>query len=180
MKGLRFLRSAGMEGSTGNLREFQISSANTNPIFTGDLVALNSGLLVEATGAANNNDFTALGVFQGCRYVDADGSIKYQNYWDGVAGRTNIVGFVALAAGASFLIKGQDGATYTQADIGRRKGVIYAAGVPRTGMSGVTLGAPGANVATGPLLVLSRVDIPDEGSWFEVALVRDQFGLKAA
>jgi hypothetical protein len=180
MSGLRFLRSAGMEGSTGNLREFVIDPGNTGAIHTGDLVRLASGLVVEASGASNNNDFAVLGVFQGCKYVEPDGSIKYQNRWDGVAGRTNIVAFVAVPTGCTFLIRGTTGQSYTQADIGVRKGIIWAAGNALTGQSGITLGAAGATVGTGPLLVQSEVSLGDGRRWFEVSVVRDQLNLIAA
>jgi hypothetical protein len=175
-----------MEGSTGNLHDFPINPANTDPIYWGDLVNFNGGYVEEATGAANNNDFDILGVFQGCKYVEAGGSFRFARMWNGQVGATQIMAQIALPAGATFLIRGTDGQTYTAADIGRRKGVVYAAGVPATGQSRVTLGAAGATVATGPLRVLGQVDLPDGipdaslAPWFEVAIIRSVLGTAAA
>lgn len=180
MSGLRFLRSAGMEGSTGNLREFPIAANNTAVIGTGDLVALSAGNVVEASGAASNNDFTTLGVFSGCAYTDAQGNVVYANRWDGVAGRTNIRAMVILPTGCTFLIRGTAGQSYTQADIGVRKGIVFAASNAVTGMSGITLGNAGATVATGPLRVHGRVDFADGLDWFEVSLVRAQLNFDVA
>lgn len=180
MKGMRFLRSTGMEGSTGNLHEFPLDPGNTDPIFTGDLVALNAGMVEEASGGASSNNFSVLGVFQGVKYVDADGSFKFEQYWSGGAGRTEIKALVAVPAGNTFLIQGDGVSTYTDSDIGTRKGIVYAAGNPNTGQSNIVLGAAGATVATGPLIVRKKIDFADGKDWFEVSVVRDQLGLKAA
>lgn len=180
MSGMRFLRSAGMEGSTGNLREFDISPSNTGKIYTGDAVRLSSGFIVEASGAADNNDFTIAGIFSGCRYIDVDGSVKFSPRWDGVAGRTQIKAQVIVPDNALFLIRGTTGQTYTQADIGVRKGIVYVAGNDANGQSKITLGAAGATVATGPLMVTGRVDVGDGAAWFEVSILRNQLGYNAA
>lgn len=177
--GLKLLRSVGPDGFTGNQIEFDISPSNTGAIYAGDLVRLNAGFLVEATGATNNNDFSPLGVFLGCRYVDSSGSFKFKRFWDGVAGRTNIKAMVAVPEGATFLIKGTAGATYTQANtIGARFGVNYTAGSSVYGDSRVRLGSTAA-ASTGPLLVHRLVDAPRNSftatePLFEVVFARKQ------
>lgn len=176
--GLKLLRSTGADGFTGNQSEFPIAANNTGVIFSGDLVRLASGVLVEASGAANNDDFSPLGVFLGCRYVAADGSYVFKRYWDGVAGRTNIVGIVGIPDGATFLIKGSSLGTYTQASVGSRFGVNYAAGSVAYGDSRVRLGAAAAN-STGPLRLLRLVDAPFNAfdrpePLFEVVFARSQ------
>lgn len=176
--GLKILRSTGPDGFVGNQSEFPIAANNTAPIFKGDLVRLNGGVLVEASGAADNNDFSPLGVFLGCRYVAADGSFEFKPFWDGGAGRSDIVGLVAIPEGATFLIKGAPAGTYTQANIGSRYGINYAAGSTVYGDSRVRLGAAAAN-STGPLRLLRLVDAPynafdrDE-PLFEVVFARSQ------
>ena len=176
--GLKIIRSQGMEGYYGNQSEYPIANNNANPIFKGDLVRLNGGFLVEASGAADNNDFSPLGVFLGCRYVGADGGYEFKPFWDGAAGRSNIVGMVAVPQGATFLIKGAPAGTYTQANIGSRFGINYAAGSTVYGDSRVRLGAAAAN-STGPLRLLRLVDAPynafdrDE-PLFEVVFARSQ------
>jgi hypothetical protein len=173
--GARHCRSMGMEGSTGNLREFPISPTNANVIFTGDFVRLNAGYVIEASGAATGANFEILGVFMGCHYVEADGSFRFKQFWDGGAGRTQCLAHVMVPTGATLLIPGQVGGAYTAADIGTRKGIIYAAGNTRTGYSGIRLGAPGATVGTGPLVVVQAVDDVDPaGPYFEVAVARSQ------
>lgn len=175
--GLKPLRSVGPDGYVGNQIEYDIGPSNANPIFTGDLVALSGGLIVEATGAANNADFSPLGVFRGCRYVDSDGSFVFKPFWDGGAGRTNIKAMVAIPAGATFLIKGNPSGNYTQASIGARFGVTYAAGSTVYGDSRIRLAA--APAATGPLLVQRLVDAPYNSfdanePLFEVVFARTQ------
>lgn len=177
--GIRLVRSAGMEGYTGNFNEFSIDPANTDPIFTGDPVLMNAtGFVEEATGAADNADFDIWGIFMGCRYVDAEGSIKFRQFWSGEAGASLIKAHVAMPPHGMFYIKGEAGVTYTQANtIGRRFGVNYAAGSTRYGDSRITLGDAAA--ATGPLLVHRLADLPGN-SWqsaepvFEVAIVRPE------
>lgn len=169
--GFRLARSMGMEGTTGNLHEYPIAPGNSTAIFRGDLVSLNAGF-VEAGAAALGTKY--LGIFWGCKYEAADGSVEHKLMWDGGSGRSNIKAqVVVLPAGATALVKGEDGETYTDADIGTRKPFIANAGDTRTGMSRATLGAAGASVATAGLIVLSKPDIPDGGDWFEVALAAD-------
>jgi hypothetical protein len=99
--------------------------------------------------------------------------------WDGVAGRKDVLAMVAvMPAGATMLVRGKPGATYTDADVGTRKAAdVSVAGDPLSGMSRATLGAPGATVPTAALVVLRKVDIPAspavEGDWFEVAVAAD-------
>ena len=184
--GFRFGRSQGMEGSTSNLRDYAIDPADTQAIFTGDLVKLNATTgFLEVAAASSSNDFDVIGIFWGASFVGADGGYNFVNQWDGGAGRTNIQAQVVGPSGATFICEGTPGQTYTQADIGVRKGVVYAAGNAATGMSGMTLGAAGATVATGPLRVIQEVDIPEITDplrrFFEVSVIRSQaFGTEAA
>jgi hypothetical protein len=175
--GLRLVRSQGMEGYTGNLHEFPIDPANDDPIFTGDVVKLVGGLLVEASGLASGAAFIPCGVFAGCRFVDTDGSIRFRQFWDGGPGRKNIVAHVAQPVSGVFYIRGADGVVYTQAAIGARYGIVYAAGSPMYGDSRITLGA--APAAAGPLIVHRVAPLPGNALGsnmpiFEVAMVQQQ------
>lgn len=179
--GLRLVRSQGMEGYSGNLFEYPISPANTSPIFTGDVVALNAGFVREATlgGTAAQNDIPILGVFAGCRYIDDDGSYVFKNQWNGGAGRSEIFGHIAIPPVGLFFIRGAAGQVYTQADIGTRKGVLWNAGSVKYGDSRLTLGAAGASVATGPLFVHRLAQLPGNTfaspePIFEVSIIRQQ------
>jgi hypothetical protein len=162
----------------GNQSEYPIAANNANPIFAGDLVRLNGGFIVEATGAANNDDFSPLGVFMGCRYVEPNGDFTFKRFWDGGSGRSNIVAMVAIPEQTTFLIKGNPEGTYTQANIGSRYGVNYVAGSTVYGDSRVRLGAAAAN-STGPLRLLRLVDAPFNAfnrpePLFEVVFARSQ------
>lgn len=169
--GFRLARSLGMEGSTGNLHDFPIAPGNTTAIFRGDMVSLTGGFVTLGIATAGTK---YLGIFWGCKYIAADGSVEFRQSWDGGTGRTNAIAQVAiLPAGATALVRGVDGAVYTDADIGTRKILVANAGDSRTGMSRETLAAPGATVANAAFIVLSKVNIPDGGNWFEVALAAD-------
>jgi len=180
--GLRLVRSQGMEGYSGNLFEYPINPANTSPIFTGDVVALSAGFVREATlggTVASQNDFPILGVFAGCRYVDTDGSYVFKNQWNGAPGRSEIFGHIAIPPVGLFFIRGAAGQVYTQAHIGVRKGVLWNAGSVKYGDSRLTLGAAGANVATGPLFVHRLAQLPGNNfnspePIFEVSVIRQQ------
>lgn len=170
--GFRLGRSMGMEGSTGNLRDYPIASGYTTALFRGDLCTLNGGNVQVTDGGAGDK---VLGIFWGCKYVGPDGSVTFSPYWSGVAGNSEAMAQVAiLPAGATALVKGADGATYAAADIGTRKAAnVSVAGDPQSGMSRQALGAPGATVATAALIVLGRVDLGDGSDWFEVAVAAD-------
>jgi hypothetical protein len=179
--GARLVRSAGMEGYTGNTFNYPIDPANSNPIFWGDFVRLNaSGYLEEASGGADNNDFDIMGTSVGCSYTDGEGSVKFRQFWGGEAGASGIVGKVAMPGHSRLYIKGAAGATYTRANtIGRRFGVTYEVGSPQYGDSRIALGATSAT--TGPLLVVGLAELPGN-SWdseepiFEVVIARPQAG----
>jgi len=180
--GFRMARSTGMEGSTGNLHEFLINPADTDKIHTGDPVILNAGYIESfAAGAVTNSD--VLGIFAGCRYVEADGSIKYASYWDGGAGRTDVKAQVIVPNNGQSLLAelGVAGATaFTQAMVGRRVGFTAAAGNDATGQSGAYV-TNGAAVATGPFVIWGLADIPEHNVtrvYVEVGLARPQLGMQ--
>ena len=177
--GLRLVKQSGMvDGYTGGLNEFPIDPDNDQPIFTGDPVWLDaSGFVEEAIGAQAAGDFTIAGVFAGCRYVDTDGSIKFRNQWDGVAGRSDVIATIAIPFGGVFHVRGAAGTDYgAAAYAGIRFGMVYNAGDAQTGDSRSTLSA--ATAAAGPLLVQRLVDLPnnnlDDEPLFECAIVRQQ------
>lgn len=171
--GLKLGRSQGMEGYTGNTFEFPINPANTDAIFTGDVVVLNGGYVEEASGNTPGAiDAAILGVFNGCRYVDADGSYEFRNQWDGGAGRSNAMAIVTMPAHSTFLAK--MGAPATVAAIGTRRLLTYAAGSVAYGDSRVTVGAVDAS---GPVVILGLAPLPgndwtDAEPIVEVAIVR--------
>jgi len=181
MAGFKFGRSAGMEGSTGNLRDFRIDPTNTDAIFTGDPVTLNAGN-IEAFSAGAVTDADILGFFSGCRKTLPDGSLRFANYWDGAAGQSDISAQVSVAGVGSTVIAelGVDGSVpFTQAMVGRRVGFTQAAGNAATGESGSYV-TSGAAVATGPLVIHGLADIPQyQGSkvFVELGVARPALGM---
>lgn len=151
--GLRLARSQGMEGYTGNTREYGIDPTNSNAIFTGDPVVLSGGYIVAATSTTA----AILGIFMGCRFVAADGSYEFRNQWDGTANRTSCFATVAIPASGMCWIKGNSGVTFAEAtSVGATHPFVIAAGNAQYGDSRWALGAPGA----GPVIVHRLVDIP--------------------
>ena len=151
--GLRLVKSMGMEGTTGNLIEFDIDPDNTNPIFTGDPVLLNGGFVEEVSGGGSTADYAGpvLGVFMGCRYAAADGDYEFKNQWNGQAGASDVRAHIAIPAGALFWVKEAAGSSLPRTAIGNRYGLAYNAGSAAYGDSRFTLGA--ANVAGGVQLL---------------------------
>ena len=175
--GLRLGRSAGMEGYTGNTIEFPISASYTGKIYTGDAVKLASGLVEEATGNSGTHAGPILGIFAGCSYTEADGSIEFKNQWDGGAGRSNINAIVAIPPHGIVIIREEAGTNLTQANVGSRYGILYAAGDAATGDSRCVLGATSA---TGALRLVRRAPIAGnpalgagEVTW-EVSIAADE------
>ena len=169
--GFRLARSLGMEGSTGNLHDFPIAPGNTAAIFKGDMVSLTAGFVTRGIVTPGTK---YLGIFWGCRYTAANGDVVFSNTWDGGAGRTGIQAQIAIMpAGMTALVKGIDGAAYTDADIGTRKAHVLNTGDARTGMSRATLAAPGATTASAGFIILAKIDMGDSSNWFEVSLAAD-------
>jgi hypothetical protein len=164
-----------MEGFTGNTNEFSISPSYTGKIYTGDVVALVSGFVEEASG--NTPGAIAepiLGVFMGCRYVGADGSYEFRNQWDGGAGRSNVVAIVAMPPHQNFHAK--LAAPATPAAVGTRRALTYAAGSVQYGDSRVSVGAVNA---AGPVIIQRLAPLPgndwtDAEPIVELAIVAQQ------
>jgi hypothetical protein len=189
--GLKVARTAGAALTTA-LDEYPISPSYTGIMAAGDPVRLVSGFLQAVTNTAGNfPDTDVIGVFVGCRYVEADGDTEFTKRWDGVAGRTDIFAHVVPAAGRRFYIKGSSSVTWTAADIGTSRRLIFAASSAALKESRVTLGAVGVP-ATAPLtgdnghaFIHALASIPGNGYTadgvtepiFEVTLTRVQGGL---
>jgi len=73
----------------GAARKFPIGANNTNAIYFGSAVSLNSGVItvIGATPTTTRNTNTPVGIFVGCEYVDASGRPTWAQYLP--AGATN-------------------------------------------------------------------------------------------
>ena len=182
--GLKLASTAGA-CPTVTLREYPILPTYTGVIAAGDLVTLVSGYARETSGnsAGNIGIATSIGVFNGCRYVGADGDYEFRNYYDGAAGKKNILAAVIPAEGRRFYVKGSSGVTWTAADIGTMRNLIWAAPSAAVKESRVTLGS--ANATTGHAFIHGLADMPRNGYTasgvtepiFEVTITRVQGGL---
>ena len=182
--GLRQGRSQGMDGYTGNLIEFPIDPANTNPMFRGDPVVLDAAGFVEEASGATPGTVTGpiLGTFAGWRDKASEARIggndnPFAPYWSGAPNITAPVAHVVMPPHTLFYVKGDSTIDWTAEVIGgSRRDFIYAAGDPRTADSRVTLGAA---TATGAMLVQRLADMPgnalsNDEPIFEVAVVAQQ------
>lgn len=76
-KGFNRARNQGGTGMQSGLSEYTIASGYATALGTGDPVKLQTdGTIIQATNSA-----PTLGVFQGCRYIDASNRIQIQKYW---------------------------------------------------------------------------------------------------
>lgn len=80
-------------------RKFPIGANNTNAIYFGSAVSLNSGVItvIGATPTTTRNTNTPVGVFVGCEYMDATGRPTWAQYLPAnatTAGFTNIYVYV--------------------------------------------------------------------------------------
>ena len=72
--------------------EYSIASGYATSIFTGDVVEMSgTGKNVEKAAAQNADN---VGVFAGCRYVDAQGKQVFNQYWPASTTATEVVAFV--------------------------------------------------------------------------------------
>jgi len=83
----------------GAARKFPIGANNTNAIYFGSAVSLNSGVItvIGATPTTTRNANTPVGIFVGCEYTDATGRPTWAQYLPAsatTAGFTNIYVYV--------------------------------------------------------------------------------------
>lgn len=88
--GLRPIRH--LTGGEVRLQEYSIAAAYSTKIHQGDPVEMTgTGRNIQIAAAGNVDN---IGVFWGCRYVDAGGEQQFGRYWPGTAGATDIVAMV--------------------------------------------------------------------------------------
>lgn len=83
----------------GAARKFPIGANNTNAIYFGSAVSVNSGVVtvIGATPTTTRNTNTPVGIFVGCEYVDPTGRPNWAQYLPAgatTAGYTNIYVYV--------------------------------------------------------------------------------------
>jgi hypothetical protein len=143
-----------MSGGTIRASEFAIASATDASIFTGDVVNLSSGLVIQGTATG-----APLGVFAGVEYQATDGSVVFSNMWTAdtaTLGSANAKAYVY--SDPDIVYEAQASATPTQATIGTTNTITTTAGDSSTGRSkeGVT-----ATTTSGIATVVGFVERPD-------------------
>lgn len=143
-------------GTPGRGSEYRIASAQSGSIFTGDPVkssGTGKGILVAAAGDI------MLGVFNGCQYVDTDGSIIYSQFWP--TGKTVLSGSEVIAwvyDDPWMLFTVQASGALAAADLGALADVTMGtAGSTATGRSGAQLDS--TTIAVGGSEGLKIIDI---------------------
>jgi len=133
------LKPLGNLSATGSQKQYgyEIADNQAGAIFQGDLVTIVNGYVVKflpGTHAA------ALGVFNGCNYVDpTTGKPTFNNYYPGSVNITQgIISADVLDDPSQLFIIQADGAI-TQANIGKNADVIGTGGSTTTGVSTMEL-----------------------------------------
>ena len=143
-----------MSGGTIRASEFAIASATDASIFTGDVVNLSSGLVIQGTATG-----APLGVFAGVEYQATDGSVVFSNMWTAdvaTLGAANAKAYIY--ADPDIVYEAQASATPTQASVGTTNTITTTAGDSSTGRSkeGVT-----ATTSSGIATVVGFVQRPN-------------------
>ena len=133
------LKPLGNLSATGSQKQYgyEIADNQAGAIFQGDLVTIVNGYVVKflpATHAA------ALGVFNGCNYVDpTTGKPIFNNYYPGSVNITQGIISADVLDDPSQLFIIQADAAITQANIGKNADVIGTGGSTTTGVSTMEL-----------------------------------------
>lgn len=137
-------------GATPHLGEYTIATGYTVGLWEGDVVKL--------SGTGRNiirapvNDTDAVGVFKGCRYVNAQGEQVFSNQWPASTTATEIYALVYDDLNNFKFVAQTD--TWATTDVGLSKTVSWtiAGGDTGTGVSGMTLNVAAATTGS-PLLI---------------------------
>lgn len=150
-------RGGGVIRSSG---DYKIQSGFATALFTGDAVVLTSGYLARAADSSG----TIIGIFEGCRFRDTDGAIKWQPNWVASAttlGSEDVQAFVYTDPMISYRCQSDTGTAYVDAT---HKGGVFDIeldhnGSAITGLSGMEIDL--SDTGTGQFLVIGLIDEPE-------------------
>ena len=133
------LRPLGNLSATGSQKQYgyEIADTQAGVIYQGDLVTIVNGYVVKFAPATHS---AALGVFNGCFYVDpTTGKPTWKNYYPGSVNITEgkITADVIDDPSQLFIIQADE--DIVQADIGKNADVIGTGGSTTTGVSTMEL-----------------------------------------
>lgn len=151
--------------NTGGFSEFKVADGYTGNIFAGDFVELLTDGTVQrqntTTGESPIIATPTLGVTIGCRYVAANGTPTWAQYYAGSSDNTEIFLFVTSGPKQIYMIQGDE--VMDQTDIGATflvAGFAAASGSTTTGNSGIYLDSSTQNTTAQTVRCLS---IPKDG-----------------
>lgn len=126
-------------------------------IYKGDLVKLDGTTGVCIVSGAGD---ASIGVFDGCRYTDANGRPTYSPYWPGsTSGATNIEYYVITDVMTVFEVQASIAVAATA--IGDSANITYAAGSTTTGQSGSYIAALSGAGAVGNWRIMGLAPMVD-------------------
>lgn len=173
--GLRPVRH--LTGGEVRTNTYKIASTYGTSIFTGDpVIGINDGTI----GIGTDGQTATLGVFAGCRYVDAAGNVKFSAYWPASTTATNIEAYVYDDPYIVFAIQ-SDATGVAATDINIQADYKIVAGNTTTGQSKVVLDCASGLAATGKnLRILRLVDDGENaaGAYADVEVVFAEHALK--
>ena len=133
-----------MAGGDVRLNEYSIASGYNTTIYDGDVVEMTGTGKNIAKAATENAD--NIGVFHGCRYVNAQGEQKFSKHWPADTVATEIV---ALVYDDEKIVYEVQCDTLAEGDIGQLVDLNVGTGNDSTGRSGAYLPVSGGTAATG-------------------------------
>lgn len=155
------LRPLGNLSATGAQKQYgyEIEDNQAGAIFQGDLVTIVGGYVVKF---APGTHAAALGVFNGCNYVDpTTGKPTWKNYYPGSVNITQgkIIADVLDDPSQLFLIQADE--DIVQADIGKNADVVGTGGSTITGVSTMELDSSTiADAEARNLKIVGLYDVP--------------------
>lgn len=173
------LRPIGNLSATGAQKQYgyEIADNQAGAIFQGDLVTLKDGYIVKFLPTGGGAHTAAVGVFNGCNYVDpTSGKPTWSNYYPGSVNITTgkIIADVLDDPNQLFIIQADE--DIVQADFGKNADVTASTtGSTVTGISNMTLDS--STIATTAALNLKlvglyNVDGNDLGTDYTVVIVK--------
>lgn len=142
-KGLEPVRMVDGSAWTGALNSYQIASTYATALYTGDPVTV----LADGTIGVGVAGSAIVGVFQGVKFTDSTGRVRFEKYWPGNPGiltGSTVEALVIDDPNVVFTIQetnnlGAAGTPLALADRGLNANFLYTAGSAATGMSAASL-----------------------------------------
>ena len=159
--GLRPVGKIGSEAINMGTSKYEIASGESDVIFKGDLVKLESSGKITKSG--NSDAVAAIGVFNGCFYNDpTTQKPTFSNYYPGSITPTQGVIEAFVYDDPNMLFEIQADGVIAGDKVGRNSNIVYAAGDTINGQSKTELNSTTENAGvTGQLRIVRICEDPD-------------------